>query len=143
MKKSDFSKRMLIIIVFGLIAIFYVLLSSVFINSNSYLMGDKTIIEFAQSNLDLGKIREMESKKAEFMFKNIGENVLTIFEVETSCGCTNAEWTKGPIKKGESGKVIVVYDAKTVGRFSKSIEVFCNIEFSKIELRIEGEVIPN
>jgi hypothetical protein len=129
----------ILIVIFGSLGVFYAIKS--LIPSDFDQIAYKTTIDFNQTELDLGVIKQMEPKSAEFRFTNSGENKLLIYNIKPSCGCTNVDWTKGPIKNGESGKISVVYDAGTVGRFEKSIEVFCNNEIGSVVLQITGEVI--
>lgn len=77
---------------------------------------------------------------AMFTIKNEGNKPLVISNVTTSCGCTDAEWTKTPIAPGNSGKITSTFDAKTLGRFQKSIGVYCNASARPIYLTLRGEV---
>ncbi|HHU34432.1 MAG TPA: DUF1573 domain-containing protein [Bacteroidetes bacterium] len=124
---------------FGLLGLLY----SVFllIPSHIHLIVKKTTIVFETTELDIGEINYKEPRKAEFIFKNTGGNELIIYDVQPSCGCTNVDWTREPIKSGQSGKISVVYDAETTGRFNKSIVVHCNCHIESIVLQISGEVI--
>ena len=45
----------------------------------------------------------------DFTLTNNGDDPFVIYSVTTSCGCTKAEWTHSPIKKGEKGKVTITY----------------------------------
>lgn len=44
-----------------------------------------------------------------FTVRNIGKEPVAIYSVVTSCGCTDVEWTKSPIKPGETGKISATY----------------------------------
>ena len=77
---------------------------------------------------------------ATFTIKNDGDKPLVISNVTTSCGCTEAEWTKTPIAPGASGKITSTFDAKALGRFQKSIGVYCNASARPIYLTLRGEV---
>jgi len=99
-----------------------------------------TNIEFIQDEINMGQILQENPKTTVFYFTNTGENPLVIQMVKTSCGCTEPEWPKKPIKPGGSGEIKVTYDAKYPGRFVKSITVFCNSEIGAEKLLVKGEV---
>ena len=59
-----------------------------------------------------------------------------ISNVTTSCGCTVADWTKEPIAPGKTGIVSSTFDAKAIGRFQKSVGIYCNASNKPIYLAI-------
>ena len=77
-----------------------------------------------------------------FEFKNNGKTPLIITNVQTSCGCTAAEKPTEPIAKGKSSKIVVNYDTKRVGQFTKTITVTTNASTEPIILTITGKVLP-
>ena len=97
-------------------------------------------INFQKSVHEFGVILWKNPSKAVFKLKNTGDKPLVISKVATSCGCATAEWTKTPIMPGEEGEVTTVYDAKTLGRFHKTIGIYCNAAPKPIYLAIRGEV---
>lgn len=94
---------------------------------------DKKIHEF-------GVVLWKHPATATFTIKNEGDKPLVISNVTTSCGCTEAEWTKTPIAPGAGGTVTSTFDAKALGRFQKSIGVYCNASDRPIYLTLRGEV---
>ncbi len=99
-----------------------------------------TQIKFEKTVIDMGKFEQGKPKEVSFQFANTGEYPLLIQHVETSCGCTQPNWPKHPIKPGNNAEIKVTYDAKYPGHFSKTITVFCNTEKGMIQLKIKGEV---
>lgn len=77
-----------------------------------------------------------------FEFKNLGKTPLLITNVQTSCGCTAAEKPTEPIAKGKSSKIVVNYDTKRVGPFTKTITVTTNTGEEPVVLTIKGTVKP-
>ena len=75
-----------------------------------------------------------------FTFTNIGEKPLVINQAMASCGCTVPEYTKTPIKPGQTGEIKVTYNGtgKFPGHFKKSITVMTNGVVEKTRLYIEG-----
>ena len=80
---------------------------------------DKTTHEF-------GTILWKNPVTATFKITNKGDKPLVISNVTTSCGCTVADWTKEPIAPGKTGIVSSTFDAKAIGRFQKSVGIYCN-----------------
>ena len=94
---------------------------------------DKTMHEF-------GTILWKNPVTATFKITNKGDNPLVISNVTTSCGCTVTDWTKFPILPGKTGEVSSTFDAKALGRFRKSIGVYCNASDKPVYLSFRGEV---
>lgn len=89
---------------------------------------------------DFGKIQHLDPVVYEFEFTNKGQVPLVISEVEGSCGCTVAEYTKDPVMPGNKGKVKATFDAAAMGKFRKSIKVVANVEGGPEYLYIKGTV---
>jgi len=60
--------------------------------------------------------------------------------VSASCGCTQPEWSKEPIKKGEKGYVKATYNAASPGVFNKTVTVVSNAKRGTVVLTLKGEV---
>lgn len=77
---------------------------------------------------------------AVFKFKNKGNNPLVIKDVDAGCGCLTPKWTQGPIEKGESGEIVITYDAMQLGSYDRIIEVMTNINNEPVDIRMKGKV---
>ena len=67
----------------------------------------KAEFKFNEEKHDFGKIPQGKPVTTDFVFTNIGEEPLILTEVKPTCGCTIADYTKTPVKKGiESGEAI-------------------------------------
>ena len=64
---------------------------------------DKTIHNFGDIMLGSGPV------SCTFTFKNISEKPVVVYNVVSSCGCTDVSWTKEPLRPGASGNVSVTY----------------------------------
>ena len=95
---------------------------------------------FEQKVYEFGTILWKNPVKAVFKVKNDGNKPLVISNVTTSCGCAVADWTKEPIAPGASGVVSSTFDAKALGRFMKTVGVYCNASNKPIYLTLRGEV---
>lgn len=98
--------------------------------------------KFDKESHDFGKIPLNKPATIEFKFSNIGEEPLIITKVETTCGCTVPEYTKTPIKKGDSGVIKVTYNPTGAALpFSKSITITSNAKTTTKVLYIKGETV--
>ena len=89
---------------------------------------------------DFGKdVEHLKPAAATYTITNNGDAPVTISVVQTSCGCTAPNYTKEPIKPGETGTVALTYDSKISGPFSKSASVRLN-DGQRYSLVIKGEV---
>ncbi len=95
---------------------------------------------FEQKVYEFGTILWKNPVKAVFKVTNDGDKPLVISNVTTSCGCTVADWTKEPIAPGASGEISSTFDAKALGRFMKTVGVYCNASHKPIYLTLRGEV---
>ena len=99
-------------------------------------------ISFESEVADYGDINKGENGAKSFTFKNTGDQPLVLKNVETTCGCTIADYPKSPIAPGQTGTVKVNYDTERVGAFSKTITVHSNAKDSgRKVLRIKGRVV--
>ncbi len=100
--------------------------------------------KFDKETFNFGKIPSNKPSTVEFKFTNIGDTPLILSNIETTCGCTVPEYTKTPIKKGESGMVKVTYNPTGAALpFSKSITVTSNAKTPTKVLYIKGETVAS
>ena len=100
-------------------------------------------IKFEKTSHNFGTFPESEKVTCVFKFKNTGDNLLVIHQAIASCGCTVPQYSKQPIKPGESGEIVVTYNGagKFPGHFKKSITIRTNAKQEIIRLYIEGEMV--
>jgi hypothetical protein len=87
-------------------------------------------------------VEEGEVVQGSFVFTNEGKYPLVIYDVNTSCGCTVADYPKGEIAPGEQGTISVKYDSEGSSgmRISKEVTVNANTTPAKTKLRIIADV---
>ncbi|MDR2057327.1 MAG: DUF1573 domain-containing protein [Dysgonamonadaceae bacterium] len=100
-----------------------------------------TTIQPDKISHNYGTIKKGSKNKMTFFIENTGEQSLVISRVSVSCGCTDVIWDKYPIEKGHSAKIIAEITPDEDGYFSKTIEVFGNMESSPVKLTINGWAI--
>jgi len=87
--------------------------------------GPKIQLDFASH--DFGEIPEGKIVDWTVNFKNVGQNVLEIQDVRTSCGCTAAVVSGKSIKPGESGSLKIEFDSTNKsGKISKTVSILSN-----------------
>jgi len=98
-------------------------------------------IEWEKTEIDCGKINFKEPLKLTFNFKNTSMVPLVIQNVESTCGCTIAEYPMQPIMPGKQGSIVVTYDADNIGFFKKTVYVYTNTPEKRTILTFYGEVV--
>ena len=111
-----------------------------FCSCSSHVGSNNALIQFAETGHNFGKLTYQKEEAYIFEFTNPGKTPLVISNVETSCGCTAANWTKKPVKPGSKGIIKIKYDADFPGTFNKTITVHFNGEDSPVKLHIKGQV---
>lgn len=99
-----------------------------------------TGLSFKEDSYNFGDIEKGKPATHEFAFKNTSKETILITNVKASCGCTTPNWTKTPIKPGESGVVTATYNAAHVGPFTKTVTVTTNDTDQNKILSIKGKV---
>jgi hypothetical protein len=103
----------------------------------------QAIIQFDTATFNLGTIAQGAIAKQKFIFTNVGTEDLEIISVVADCSCTSQDWSKDPVKPGETGYVLATYDSKEdMGRFLKTITVLHNSGEGWTFLEINGFVAP-
>jgi len=101
----------------------------------------KAEFKFNEEKHDFGKVPQGTPVTTEFVYTNIGEEPLILTEVKPTCGCTIADYTKTPVKKGDKGTIKITYNAAVAAPFNKTIIVTSNAKTPQKYLNIVGEVI--
>lgn len=101
----------------------------------------KPEFKFNEEKHDFGKIPQGTPVTTVFEYTNIGEEPLILADVKPTCGCTIADYTKAPVKKGEKGIIKITYNAAAVAPFNKTIVVTSNAKTPQKYLNIVGEVV--
>ena len=97
-----------------------------------------TQVSVNQAEIDFGSYPKDEKQERSFVLTNAGKSMLVVHDVMTSCGCTKVEYSKQPVRPGETLELKVIYEAEDAGHFNKSIKVYCNVENSPLRLKVRG-----
>lgn len=99
-----------------------------------------TPVKWKEDSFDFGDIKKGTPVTHDFTFVNTTKQTVLISNVKASCGCTATDYTKTPIKAGESAFIKATYNAASPGAFSKSITVNLNDGENPKILTIKGKV---
>ncbi|MGB8952212.1 MAG: DUF1573 domain-containing protein [Candidatus Aminicenantales bacterium] len=99
-------------------------------------------ITFREESWNFRSVKKGEELKHEFIFKNDGEAMLTIKNVETSCGCTAALVSDKKIEPGKEGRIQIVFNTREyAGEVTKYIFVDSNDpKRPRVQLQITASI---
>ncbi len=94
---------------------------------------DKFVHNFGDILFDSGPV------SCTFTLKNTGSKPVVIYSVTTTCGCTNVDWTKEPIRPGKTGTVSVTYsNDEGPYPFDKSLTMYLSEIKKPVILKLRG-----
>lgn len=94
---------------------------------------DKVTHNFGEIMLDSGPV------SCTFILKNTGDKPAVIYNVATTCGCTDVRWTKEPIRPGMTGKISATYsNDEGPYPFNKSLTVYISDIKKPVILKLRG-----
>ena len=96
---------------------------------------DKTVHDFGDISVNDGPVT------CTFTVKNIGKEPIAIYEVVTSSGCTDAQWTREPLQPGKTGAISATYKNEDGPvPFDKTLTVYIAGVGKPVILRLRGIV---
>ena len=94
---------------------------------------DKTVHDFGDVLLSDGPL------KCSFTLKNISDKPIVIYSVISSCGCTDVQWTKEPLRPSAEGTISATYsNDEGPYPFDKTLTVYVSGLNLPIILKIKG-----
>ena len=94
---------------------------------------DKFVHNFGDILLDSGPV------SCTFTLTNTGDKPVVIYNVTTTCGCTDVDWTKEPIRPGKKGTVSVTYsNDEGPYPFDKSLTMYLSDTKKPVILKMRG-----
>jgi hypothetical protein len=106
------------------------------------LMFVQAEVVFEKRTINFGTINSGDNVQVDFKFKNVGDTVLVLKNISTSCGCTAAKIEKKEYKPGEEGIIPITFNSRgKFGRVYERIIVATNTKENLIRLHLEGKVI--
>ena len=98
------------------------------------------VVSFDRTVHDFGKVDIRDGAvSCTFEVTNTGTDVLNIFAVVTTCGCTKAKWTREDIVPGAKGTIDVTYsNDEGPYPFDKTLTVYLSRPERPVILHIKG-----
>lgn len=94
---------------------------------------DKTVHDFGDIMLDSGPV------SCTFTVTNKSDKPAVIYNVSSSCGCTNVKWTREPIRPGSKGTISATYsNDEGPYPFDKSLTVYFSGIKKPVILKLRG-----
>jgi len=92
--------------------------------------------------IDMGDITFQQPATATFKMKNRGSSFY-LNDVKPFCGCTQVQFPKKNIGKGENFTISVTYDAELLGHFQKDVALISDQSEAPYYLTIKGNVVAH
>ncbi|MDX2049115.1 MAG: DUF1573 domain-containing protein [Chitinophagaceae bacterium] len=93
------------------------------------------LLQWKELSYDFGKIPQGKPVTHIFEVINTSKEIVTLDNVQASCGCTTPEWSKDPIAPGGKQKITVGYNAAAEGAFEKTITVYYGGQMKNIIIK--------
>lgn len=80
--------------------------------SQTINLSDSLLAYRGADTIDMGRVKEGEIVVKNIAFHNSGDKPLVMVEIDKTCGCIDAHYTKTPLKPGESGEIELELDSR-------------------------------
>lgn len=99
-------------------------------------------LKLEPSAIDLGSMRQMESRTVKVKVSNVGAGLLVIEDVRADCGCTVPELKVKALKPGETTEMTINFDSKQFsGQVHKLVKITSNDPDRRlVELPIAADI---
>lgn len=105
------------------------------------LVQKDTDMVFSKDLHDFSEIEKDKEVSTYFVYENKGDFPLKIENIDSRCGCTIPYWSREEIAPNQKDSILVKYDSKKEGYFSKSVYIISNSKTSPDVLYIKGTVV--
>jgi hypothetical protein len=120
---------------FSIITLMFLVLGSAFaqVKISDGLEVDKIVHNFGDIQLKSGPV------SCTFTVTNTSDKPAVIYNVVSSCGCTDVKWTREPIMPGKKGKISVTYsNDEGPYPFDKTLTVYVSDVKKPVLLKVRG-----
>ncbi|MBQ7856745.1 MAG: DUF1573 domain-containing protein [Alistipes sp.] len=120
-----------------------IIISAILLSFEAWASNTEGTLRFDLRTFDFGTLAEDGGTRSHtFAFTNTSSEPIVILKVNTSCGCTTAQYTRHPIGPNGRGEVTVVFDPMNQpGGFSRRLSVYTS-DGGVTNLTITGSVTP-
>ncbi len=96
----------------------------------------------ADTTINIGTMTAGEVIKYDARIRNTGTDPLVIKSIDTSCGCTQVEWDKEPIRPGDEAAFSFRFDSRGMwGLQRKLVEIETSADQRPYRIMIQAEVM--
>lgn len=118
-----------------------VLLSACNQGKKSLVQEGKAVLKFQETQFNFGNVKNGDTVRHVYKFKNEGKVPLIIKDAKVACDCTVPTWSREPIPPGAEGEIKVEFRSKDkVGTARKEIKIYANTEPEVQSIFLIGEV---
>ncbi len=100
-------------------------------------------IQWKETTHECGEIKQAVPVTVAFEFKNVSNEPVLLTQVQGSCGCTAAAYSKEAIQPGQTSRITATYNAANLGTFRKTITVTTSTDKDPHTLTLQGSVVSN
>jgi len=105
--------------------------------------GEKAILKFQETQFNFGAVKNGDTVRHVYKFKNEGNAPLIIKDAKVACDCTIPTWSKDPIAPGAESEIKVEFRSKDkIGTARKEIKIYANTDPEVQSIFLIGEVNP-
>lgn len=105
--------------------------------------GEKAVLKFQETQFNFGTVKNGDTVRHVYKFKNEGKTPLIIKDAKVACDCTVPTWGKDPVPPGAESEIKVEFRSKDkVGTARKEIKIYANTEPEVQSIFLIGEVNP-
>lgn len=97
-------------------------------------------LQAIEQTIDLSNVAFRQPVTAVFRLKNVSDTPIRITDVTTDCGCTTVEYPHTVVDRGNTVVIKAVFDARQMGHFEKTIDVYTGKDDRPCVLSIKGVV---
>jgi len=99
------------------------------------------VVSWDSTEYDFGEIQQNIPATATYELTNNSDQPLVIEKVKVGCGCTTSNYSKEAIAPGQSTIIEATFNAKKIGKFSKTASVSTNLSDEPTVLKFKGIVV--
>ena len=105
------------------------------------ILSDSVFNQAAGDTLELGHLKEGEVIEQTLSLYNAGTKPVVILRTETSCGCTQVEYPRQPLKPGAKAEFSFSFDSQGFGGWVyKTISIYTSLNSRPYILVITAEI---
>lgn len=98
-----------------------IFISAILILSVSWVSPKQGDIKWNKTTHDFGNLKQGVKVNTVFKYYNHSDTIFEIENVMASCGCVVSNWSRTPLKPGDSSSITVGFDTKGKNRYNEKV----------------------